>query len=86
MPEVELLATGEGEYRLRDPDDLRVWVRDRKRRDLVDRTTWIAAAVDRLVADKYSVLFDGSSVTLQLAILRGHGDPARTVIGRTAKS
>ena len=51
MPEAELLATGEGEYRLHDPDTLRAWMRDRKRRDLVDKTTTAADAVGRLVAD-----------------------------------
>ena len=51
MPEVELLATGEGDYRLHDPDALRAWMRDRKRREFVDRTTTAADAVHRLVAD-----------------------------------
>lgn len=51
MPDIELLATGEGDYRLHDPDTLRAWMRDRKRRDLVDKTTTAADAVGRLVAD-----------------------------------
>ena len=51
MPDIELLATGEGEYRLHDPDTLRAWMRDRKGRELVDKTTSAAEAVSRLVAD-----------------------------------
>ena len=51
MPEVELLATGEGDYRLHDPDAVRAWMRDRKRREFVDKTTTAADAVERLVAD-----------------------------------
>jgi hypothetical protein len=50
MPEVELLATGEGDYRLHDPDALRAWMRDRKRRDFVDKTTTAAQAVGCLAA------------------------------------
>jgi acyl CoA:acetate/3-ketoacid CoA transferase alpha subunit len=63
MPEVELLATGEGDYRLHDPDALRAWMRDRKRRELVDKTTTAADAVGRLVADGDYVSFDFSSFT-----------------------
>lgn len=63
MPEVELLATGEGDYRLHDPDTLRAWMRDRKRRELVDKTTTAADAVRRLVADGDYVSFDFSSFT-----------------------
>jgi hypothetical protein len=63
MPEVELLATGEGDYRLHDPDTLRAWMRDRKRRELVDKTTTAADAVRRLVADGDYVFFDFSSFT-----------------------
>lgn len=63
MPEVELLATGEGEYRFHDPDVIRAWMRDRKRRDLVDKTTTAADAVGRLVADGDYVSFDFSSFT-----------------------
>jgi hypothetical protein len=86
MPEVELLATDEGEYRLHDPGIPRAWTRDRRRRDLVDRTTSIADAVDRFVADNDHVSFDCSTFTLELEILQGQVDPARTLIGRTAKS
>ena len=63
MPDVELLATGEGDYRLHDPDALRAWMRDRKRRDFVDKTTTAADAVGRLVADGDYVSFDFSSFT-----------------------
>ena len=102
MPDVELLATGEGDYRLHDPDALRAWMRDRKRRDFVDKTTTAAEAVRRLVADGDYVSFDFSSFTRgplvliferlappsarELEILRDEIDPARTIIGRTAKS
>ena len=47
MPRVELLATSEGDYRLHDPDALRAWMRDRTRRDRVDKTTTGADAVGR---------------------------------------
>jgi glutaconate CoA-transferase subunit A len=63
MPEVELLATGEGDYRLHDPDSLRAWMRDRKRRDFVDKTTTAAEAMGRLVSDGDYVSFDFSSFT-----------------------
>lgn len=63
MPEVELLATGEGDYRLHDPDTLRAWMRDRKRRELVDKTTTAADAVGRLVVDGDYVSFDFSPFT-----------------------
>jgi hypothetical protein len=48
MPEAELLAIGEGEYRLHD------------RRDLVDKTTIAADAVGRPVADGDDVSFGSS--------------------------
>jgi hypothetical protein len=44
MPERELLAAGEGDYRLHDPDDLRAWMRDRTRPSFVDQTTAAAKA------------------------------------------
>ena len=49
MPDVELLATGEGDYRLHDPDALRAWMRDRSRRDFVDERTTAAEAVQKTV-------------------------------------
>jgi hypothetical protein len=61
MPEVELLAIGEGDYRHHDPDVLRAWTRDRKRRGFVDETTTTADAVSRRVADGDDVPFDLSS-------------------------
>ena len=51
MPETEFLATGEGEYRLHAPDALRAWMRDRKRRERVDKTTIPAEAVGRLLVE-----------------------------------
>jgi hypothetical protein len=51
MPEVELLAAGEGEYPLQDPDALRAWMRDRKAREFVDKTTTAAKTVGRLIED-----------------------------------
>jgi acyl CoA:acetate/3-ketoacid CoA transferase alpha subunit len=63
MSGVEVLAAGVGEYRLLDPDALRAWMRDHKRRDLVDKTTTAQEAVGRLVADGDYVSFDFSSYT-----------------------
>jgi hypothetical protein len=70
MPELDLLATGEGDYRLHDPDALRAWMRDRKRRDFVDRMATAAEAVN----------------AREFEILREEIDAARAVIGRTARS
>jgi hypothetical protein len=44
MPEFELLAAGEGDYRLHDADDFRAWMRDRTRPDFVEKTTPAAKA------------------------------------------
>jgi len=63
LSEITLLASGVGEYRLPDPDALRAWMRDRKRRDFVDKTTTAREAVSRLVADGDYVSFDFSSYT-----------------------
>ena len=63
MSEIGLLAAGAGEYRLHDPDALRAWMRDHKRRDFVDKTTTAGEAVSRLVADGDYVSFDFSSFT-----------------------
>jgi glutaconate CoA-transferase subunit A len=60
---IELLTSGVGEYRLHDPDALRAWMRDRKRREFVDKTTTAAEAVARLVEDGDYVSFDFSSYT-----------------------
>ncbi len=63
MAELELLVSGVGEYRLHDPDALRAWMRDRKRREFVDKTATAQDAVSRLVADGDYVSFDFSSYT-----------------------
>jgi glutaconate CoA-transferase subunit A len=63
MPELELLVSGEGDYRFHDPDALRAWIRDRKRRDFVDETTTAADAESRLVGDGDYVSLDFSSST-----------------------
>jgi len=60
---LRLLAEGEGEFRLADPDDLRAWMRDRKRREFVDKTATAREAVARLVADGDYISFDFSSYT-----------------------
>ena len=73
MPEVELLATGEGDDRHHDPDVVRARVRDRKRRDVVDTTTG-ADAVSGLVADGVDVAFGVSSFT------RGPIVPIREIV------
>jgi acyl CoA:acetate/3-ketoacid CoA transferase alpha subunit len=59
----DVLAAGVGEYRLHDPDVLRAWMRDKKRREFVDKTTSAEAAVSRLVADGDYLSFDFSSYT-----------------------
>jgi acyl CoA:acetate/3-ketoacid CoA transferase alpha subunit len=58
-----VLAAGAGEYRLHDPDTLRAWMRDQKRRDFVDKTTTAREAVARLCEDGDYVSFDFSSYT-----------------------
>jgi acyl CoA:acetate/3-ketoacid CoA transferase alpha subunit len=63
LSDIELLASGVGEYRLQDPDALRAWMRDRKRREFVDKTTTAREAVARLVEDGDYVSFDFSSYT-----------------------
>lgn len=63
MEAVRILETGIGEYRAPDPDGLRAWMRDHKRREFVDKTTTAAEAVRRLVADGDYVSFDFSSYT-----------------------
>ncbi|MBI4608116.1 MAG: CoA transferase subunit A [Candidatus Rokubacteria bacterium] len=60
---MEILSSGVGEFRFTDPDAVRVWMRDRKRRDFVDKTLTPAEAVGRFVADGDYVSFDFSSFT-----------------------
>lgn len=74
MREIDLLAAGESDYRVRDLDTLRVRMRDRKGRDLVAKTTTAAKAVGRRAADGVDVSFDPSAF-----------DPAPAGIGRTAR-
>ena len=87
MPEVELLATGEGEYRLHDPDAIRPWMRDQKRREFVEGLT-----VDEVIAEMGVKPRVAARVeqpvppgARETEILRDHIDPGRTVIGRTGK-
>lgn len=61
--QVEILSVGVGEFRFTDPDSIRAWMRDRKRRDFVDKTLTAAEAVHRFVADGDYVSFDFSSFT-----------------------
>jgi len=63
MQTVRILEAGIGAYRAPDPDALRAWMRDHKRREFVDKTTTAAEAVRRLVADGDYVSFDFSSYT-----------------------
>ena len=60
---MEALAAGVGEFRFTDPDSIRAWMRDRKRREFVDKTVTAAEAVRRFVADGDYVSFDFSSYT-----------------------
>jgi hypothetical protein len=97
MPEVELLATGEGDYRHHDPDVLRAWTRDRPRRGFVGETTTAADAASRRVADGDDVSFDPSSFARgplvpirEIVRPRRRAVPrrarvARTLIGRAAR-
>jgi acyl CoA:acetate/3-ketoacid CoA transferase alpha subunit len=60
---METLASGVGEFRFTDPDVIRAWMRDHKRRDFVDKTSTEADAVARFVKDGDYVSFDFSSFT-----------------------
>ena len=60
---MEVLSSGVGEFRFTDPDAIRAWMRDRKRRDFVDKTLGAPEAVSRYVADGDYVSFDFSSFT-----------------------
>jgi hypothetical protein len=63
MPEAELLAPGESEDWLQDPDALRARMHDRKRRDLGDQTSTASDAVGRPVGDGYDIPCGSSSFT-----------------------
>jgi acyl CoA:acetate/3-ketoacid CoA transferase alpha subunit len=65
------LSGGVGEFRFTDPDGVRAWMRDHKRREFVDKTVSESEAVRRLVADGDYVSFDFSSYTRgPLALIR----------------
>ena len=89
MPEIELLATGEGEYRLHDPET----PRPRARAGLPAMAgAWRAGILRAMFGFDYTphglTLLDGLAppTARELEILREHIDPGRAVIGRTAKS
>ena len=68
---METLYEGVGEFRFTDPDAVRAWMRDHKRREFVDKTLSEAEAVRRLVADGDYISFDFSSFTRgPLALVR----------------
>jgi acyl CoA:acetate/3-ketoacid CoA transferase alpha subunit len=68
---METLHEGAGEFRFTDPDAVRAWMRDHKRREFVDKTLSDAEAVRRSVADGDYVSFDFSSFTRgPLALIR----------------
>jgi len=60
---VETVSAGVGEFLFREPDAIRAWMRERKRRDFVDKTLTAAEAVSRFAADGDYVSFDFSSFT-----------------------
>ncbi len=68
---METLHEGAGEFRFTDPDAVRAWMRDHKRREFVDKTLTEADAVRRSVADGDYISFDFSSFTRgPLALIR----------------
>lgn len=60
---MDVLAQGVGDFRFTEPDAIRAWMRERKRREFVDKTLAAAEAVRRFVADGDYVSFDFSSFT-----------------------
>ncbi|MBI4560842.1 MAG: CoA transferase subunit A [Candidatus Rokubacteria bacterium] len=60
---METVSAGVGEFLFREPDAIRAWMRERKRRDFVDKTLTAAEAVSRFAADGDYVSFDFSSFT-----------------------
>jgi len=68
---MKTLYEGVGEFRFTDPDEVRAWMRDHKRREFVDKTVSEAEAVSRFVSDGDYVSFDFSSFTRgPLALIR----------------
>jgi len=60
---MDILSSGTGEFRFTDPDVIRAWMRDHKRRDFVDKTCSETDAVSRFVKDGAYISFDFSSFT-----------------------
>ena len=60
---MKILESGIGEFRFTDPDEIRVWMRDEKRREFVDKTVTEQEAVARFVHDGDYISFDFSSFT-----------------------
>ena len=68
---MKTLYEGVGEFRFTDPDEIRAWMRDHKRREFVDKTVSEAEAVSRFVSDGDYISFDFSSFTRgPLALIR----------------
>jgi hypothetical protein len=89
MPEIELLATGEGEYRLHDPDT----PRSRARAGLpAGAGAWRAGILRAMFGFDYTprglTLLDALAppTARELEILGEYIDLGRGVTGRTAKS
>ena len=55
---MDILSSGTGEFRFTDPDVIRAWMRDHKRRDFVDKTSSETDAVGRFVKDGAYISFD----------------------------
>ncbi len=60
---MSVLFSGKGKIRFTDPDDMRAWVRDHKKRDFVDKTMPAQEAVSKFVHDGDYLSFDFSSFT-----------------------
>jgi glutaconate CoA-transferase subunit A len=55
---MEVLASGDGEFKLPDPDGMRAWVREHKVRKPVDKVLTEQEAVSRFVSDGDYMAFD----------------------------
>lgn len=55
---VDVIEWGIGEYKLTDPDDFREWIRDNKRRDMVDKRMDEGEAIKKFVKDGDYVSYD----------------------------